>query len=67
MQESEKFVKLYIIELRKAFKARSTGESIRADNFLSLISISSLVEEGSSFMNHGGLLKEQQVFSRPQP
>ena len=33
----------------------------------SLISMSLLVEEDSSFMNHGGLLKVQHVFSQPHP
>ena len=39
-QESERFVKLYISELRKALKFRAgPGEHARADNFLSLIQV----------------------------
>ncbi len=41
-QESEKFVKLYILELKKALKDRRTGvltNCVRADNFLSLIQV----------------------------
>ena len=43
-QESEKFIKLYISELRKALKVRKSqhlSSSIRADNFLGLIQVSS--------------------------
>lgn len=45
-RESEKFVKLYISELRKALKSRCSGDSIRPDNLLGLIQVLLLEEDG---------------------
>jgi len=54
-------VKLYIVELRKAFKARGTRESIRADNFLSLIQVLLLEEDG--YLGYVDGLTERRLYA----